>query len=152
MAELPLILKPLRPTGRGWVQWPWFQPAGHPRPYAIERWYNRGQEVQACSAIEVIRPEGAADVRPEYHVSVSGVLHGSDRPYRCSDSRARWVLKQFRLDGWFEDNHVPHGIVRNFWRPVAESQVGEVCACVEREPAVREMKGDYVWRDAPEHS
>lgn len=149
MADVPLIVHPLRPAGGGWVQWPWYQPAGYARPYAIERWYNRGQEVQAVSAIEIVLPEGAKEGRPEYHISVSGLAHGAERPYRCSDSRARWVLKQFGLEGWFEDNHVPHGVVRNWWRPVAEPKVGEICACVESEPTMREMKGDYVWRGAP---
>ena len=41
LRKVPLIVQPLRPTGTGWVQWPWFQPAGYAQPYAIERWYNR---------------------------------------------------------------------------------------------------------------
>jgi len=147
--ESQLIIKPLRPRGHGWVQWPADTSAWDAKPYAIERWYNRGQETQVFSAVEVILPEGARETRPEYHVSVSGLKHGAAENYRCSDSRARWVLKEFGLDGWFEDNHVPHGLVRNFWRPVADPLVGDVCSCVESEPAVREMKGDYVWRDAP---
>ena len=147
--EIQLIIKPLRPQGPGWVQWPVDTSAWDAKPYAIERWYNRGQETQVLSAVEVILPEGARETRPEYHVSVSGLKHGATKNYRCRDSRARWVLKEFGLDSWFEDNHVPHGLVRNFWRPVADPQVGDVCSCVESEPAVREMKGDYVWRDAP---
>lgn len=149
MSDTPLIVKPLRPQGGGWAQWPWYQPAGYARPYAIERWYNRGQEVQAVSAIEVVKPEGDAEARPEYHVSVSGLKHGADKIYRVSESRARWVLKEFGLEGWFEDNHVPGGLVRNYWRPVAEPHVGEVCACVAEEPTMREMNGDYIWRGAP---
>lgn len=142
----PLIVQPVRPKGGGWMQWPYVAPPGYSRPYAIERWYNRGQETQILTAIEIVLPEGAKEGRPEYHVSISGLKWLDERPYRCSDSRARWVLKQVGLDGWFEDNHVPHGIVRNFWRPVAEPQVGDVCPCVGEEPAMREMKGDYVWR------
>jgi hypothetical protein len=147
MAE-ELIIKPPRPTGGGWVQWPWIQPAGYSRPYAIERWYNRGQEMQVLSAVEVVKPEGAA-ARPEFHISVSGLEHQALVPYRCSDSRARWALKAFGFEGWLEDNHVPGGLARNFWRPVADPLVGEVCPCVATEPAIREMQGDYVWRGVP---
>lgn len=53
----------------------------------------------------------------------------------------------FQLDnGWEEDNHVPYGIARNFWRPLAENLVGIECKCKEEEPAIVEDKGDYVWR------
>lgn len=147
--DVPLIVKPLRPNGPGWEQWPADTSRWPAQPYAIERWYNRAHETQILSSIEIILPEGARESRPEYHISVSGLKHLATKNYRCSDSRARWVLKQIGLDGWFEDNHVPHGLVRNFWRPVGEPHVGEVCPCVNEEPAVREMKGDYVWRGAP---
>jgi hypothetical protein len=43
-------------------------------------------------------------------------------------------------------NHVPSGRVRNFWRPVADHLSGYECPCVADEPAIREDKGDYVWR------
>ena len=45
-----------------------------------------------------------------------------------------------------EDNHVPGGFVRNFWRPVADRFSGYECACVATEPAIVEDKGDFVWR------
>lgn len=143
---VPLIVQPLRPRGDGWEQWEVDVSRWPSKPYAIERWYNRGQEVQVMSAIEMILPEGAREGRPEYHISVSGLRHGAPDFYRCSDSRARWALKQFGLEGWFEDNHVPGGRVRNYWRPVADPVVGEVCPCVDEEPAMLEMKGDYIWR------
>lgn len=144
-----LIVKPLVPRGRGWVQWVFEYPAGHyVTPYAIERWYHRGQETQVLSAIEVVPNAVETDVRPEYHLSVSGVKWMATKNYRCSDSRARWVLKEFGLEGFFEDNHVPGGLVRNYWRPVADSLVGQVCPCVDEEPTMREMQGDYVWRGA----
>lgn len=151
MSEVALIVHPLRPRGGGWVQWPTDTSGWETQPYAIERWYNRGEETQILTAIEIILPEGSTETRPEYHVSISGLKYGASKNYRCSDSRARWILKQFGLDGWFEDNHVPDGLVRNYWRPVAEPKVGEICACVEHEPAMREMQGDYVWRGAPDN-
>lgn len=146
---LPAIVSPLRPRGRGWTQiavdtslWP-------RQPYVIEGWRNRVHEVQVFSAVESVRPEGETEPRLEYHISITGYNDEKSKGYRCSASRARWVLREFGLDGHFEDNHVPHGIVRNFWRPVAEPLVGQVCPCVDEEPAMREMKGDYIWRGAP---
>lgn len=64
MADIPLIVKPLRPKGGGWVQWPWHRPEGYERPYAIERWYNRGQE--------------ESDNRPAH-----SVMSMSDRAFWC---------------------------------------------------------------------
>jgi hypothetical protein len=45
-----------------------------------------------------------------------------------------------------EDNHVPGGFVRNFWKPVAEKLIGHVCPCKDNEPEMAENKGDFVWR------
>lgn len=39
----------------------------------------------------------------------------------------------------------PNGIVRNYWRPIAEN-LSPVCHCVETEPKIVEDKGDYIWR------
>ena len=93
------------------------------------------------SAVEVAKDADNIDRGPEYHISIS-----KDGRRRCTRSEAIQVLKQFNLDGAEEDNHVPYGIVRNFWRPVAENLVGLECACKKDEPAIVEDKGDYVWR------
>ena len=66
---------------------------------------------------------------------------------RCSSTEARWVLVQFGVEGALEDNRVPGGLVRNFWRPVADHLVGRDCLCVA-DDAIREDKGDFVWRAA----
>jgi hypothetical protein len=97
------------------------------------------------SAVEFI-DDGKVD-GPEYHLSISR-QHRTLGMRRCSSVEARWVLVQFGLDGALEDNHVPHGLVRNFWRPVADPMVGRECLCVEDENAIREDKGDFVWRAA----
>ena len=86
---------------------------------------------------------GEIDVGPEYHLSIS--LSGQ----RCSTADAVWVLAQFDLSDAKEDNHVPSGNVRNFWRPVADKFSGYECPCQESEPAMREDKGDFVWRGVP---
>ncbi|HZF28716.1 MAG TPA: hypothetical protein VE907_06345 [Gammaproteobacteria bacterium] len=145
---LPLIVKPFRPLTGGWepVEVAW--PRDRRQRYVIEKYYNRGQELQVITAIEMVEPDDLV-VRPrraEFHVSVSGLKWMAPAPYRVSDSRARWAMKQFGYAGYTEDNHVPGGIARNYWRPVDDHFQGEVCKCLEREPTMREMKGDYVWR------
>lgn len=55
------------------------------------------------------------------------------------------MLKQFDAIGFTQDNHVPSGKVRNYWRPIAEN-ANPVCHCVESEPKITEDKGDFVWR------
>lgn len=70
----------------------------------------------------------------------------SESVRRCDSTEAKWVLNQFGLDGAEEDNHVPYGKVRNFWRTVAAPLIGLDCACKEEEPAFVEDKGDFVWR------
>jgi hypothetical protein len=81
------------------------------------------------------------------HISISKQLPNGTGG-RCDSNEAKCVLVQFGLDGAEEDNHVPHGIVRNFWRPLADRLVGLECPCKENEPEIREDKGDIVWRPA----
>jgi len=96
------------------------------------------------SAVEVAKDEpGAEHIGPEYHVSIS------KRAQRCSSQEAKWVLKQFNMEDAEEDNHVPNGKVRNFWRPVSDRLSGYQCPCKDSEPAITEDKGDYVWRGIP---
>ena len=95
----------------------------------------------AISAVEVPNIEaGSEPLGPEYHLSIS------KSGKRCSSGDAQWVLKQFGMEGATEDNHVPHGFVRNFWKPVAESKIGYECPCIDNEPAIKEDKGDFIWR------
>lgn len=134
------IVEVLRPKGKGWVEIP------------LNKRYSLGYPSRAfrfagicvISAVEVATEPGM-DKGFEYHISISKqFLDG--RKGRCDSTEAKWVLDQFGLDGAEEDNHVPHGFVRNFWRPVANSLVGIECPCKESEPEIREDKGDFVWR------
>lgn len=137
------VIKPLRPTGPGWeCLGPVVIRAGYP----CDRWHHRGTHLNVMSAVEVAADKDGIDRGPEYHVSISRWDWERGKPVRCSSADARWVLQQFQLDGAEEDNHVPSGVVRNFWRTVAEPLVGLECACKADEPAIREDKGDYVWR------
>jgi hypothetical protein len=136
------IIKPKRPTGDGWRRATSWQPAPElaAMGYPVEAWAHRNG-LFVLSAVEVTEVEpGSEELGPEYHISVSKMGQ------RCSSAEALWVLAQFDLVDATEDNHVPSGRVRNFWRPVADRLSGYTCPCQGNEPAIREDKGDYVWR------
>lgn len=140
------LTKCLAPKGSGWREIPVRSGAfGYP----ARCFFYDAQSLAAISAVEVA-DDGKIDKGPEYHISISkqSVLG----PYRCDTNEAEWVLRQFGLDGAEEDNHVPDGVVRNFWRPVANKLIGLECDCKAEEPAIRENKGDFIWRPAPESS
>ncbi|GAB1836995.1 hypothetical protein U2261_19075 [Achromobacter xylosoxidans] len=137
------IIQPKRPKGAGWTEVP--RSAIPARILAfgfpIAAWLHEASGLYVLSAVEVAVPEpGEPALGPEYHLSVS--LSGE----RCSAADAAWVLDEFDLIDAKEDNHVPSGRVRNFWRPVADRWAGYECPCQENEPAMREDKGDFVWR------
>jgi hypothetical protein len=137
----PSIIQPKLPTGPGWRRATWWvcPPQLAELGYPVEAW-EHVDGLFALSALEVAHDPGQPDLGPEYHLSVS--LNGQ----RCSAADALWALGQFDLADAKEDNHVPSGRVRNFWRPVADSLSGYECACVDDEPAILEDKGDFVWR------
>lgn len=136
------IIKPKKPSrGRTWalaLDWicpPELKALGY--PIAPFRHIESGLFV--LSAVEVAI-EGGKNTGPHYHLSIS--LSGR----RCTSADALFVLQSFCLEDALEDNHVPSGRVRNFWRPVTDAQSGMECPCVKTEPAIKEDKGDYVWR------
>lgn len=135
-----------RPRLPGWREIPTDElPAGRAGA-PIRAFFHDELSLAVLSAVEFI-DDGKVD-GPEYHLSISR-QHRTLGTRRCSSNEARWVLKQFGIEEATEDNHVPHGLVRNFWRPVADFMVGRECLCVEGEPAIVEDKGDFVWRAAP---
>lgn len=140
------ILTPRRPTGGGW------QDCGDIRvqmrsAYPVSMWWHEEHQLKVFSAVEVAYDgPGSIEKGPEYHLSMSKALPTGE-PSRCSLAEAMWVLAQFGLDGWEEDNHVPNGVVRNFWRPIAENLVGIECECKETETLV--VEGDYEHRPLP---
>lgn len=140
------VIQPLRPKSAEWMLW---ESGDLVRMgYACERWYNERAKLQVLSAVEVAVDKDGISRGPEYHISISKLNFDKarPRPRRCDSSEAAWVLRQFGLEGAEEDNHVPGGVVRNFWRTVAEPLVGLQCQCKAEEPAIREDKGDFVWR------
>ncbi len=140
------IIHPRRPSGSGWRKGPPV-PARYTLGYDAEAWIHPLHNLRVISAVEVVTPEpGGEALGPEYHVSVSKGGNPDGSPARCSSEEARWVLSEFALEDAEEDNHVPNGRVRNFWRAVADKFSGYECLCKDAEPAIREDKGDFVWR------
>lgn len=136
------IIKPKRPATPGWRRAAWWTcpPQLAELGYPVEAWEHPHTGLFALSAVEVVAEAHGPDLGPEYHLSLS--LNGG----RCPSCDALFVLNAFGLVDAKEDNHVPGGFVRNFWRPVADNLSGYECKCVDEEPAMREDKGDFVWR------
>lgn len=113
------IIQPKRPASAGWRRATWWQcpPGLAALGYPVVAWEHAQSGLFALSAGE-----------------------------RCSSADAVFVLAAFDLSDAKEDNHIPNGKVRNFWRPVADHLSGYECPCVEQEPAMVENKGDFVWR------
>lgn len=145
------VIKPLRPFNQGRTEW-FRDDAIHPEliraGYPIERWLHYATNIQVLSAVEVATDKDGSSNGPEYHISVSKMTWpcGFFKPARVDTNEAKWTLAEFGLDGAEEDNHVPNGIARNFWRPVASGLIGKECRCKAEEVVIRENKGDYVWR------
>lgn len=132
------IIKPKHPQGRGWTRLATpaaFDNGGYPAAC-----WRHESGIIGISAVEVSGDQGEAS-GPVYHLSIS-----APGPSRARRQEANWTLRQFGLDGAEEDNHVPGGVVRNFWRPVAENRIGMECPCKAAEPVMREDKGDFEWR------
>jgi hypothetical protein len=147
---VPSVVQPLRPRDQGRTKW--FRDlniaAGLIRAgYPIERWLHCATDIQVLSAVEVATDKDGSSNGPEYHISVSRAVYVPKfHAVRIDTNAAKWVLAEFGLDGAEEDNHVPGGVVRNFWRPVASGLVGKECRCKAEEVVIKEMKGDFIWR------
>lgn len=140
------IVRVLRPKGGEWTE-----VNADARKYTMgfpARAYLHRDGLFVISAIEVAKDADGIERGFEYHVSISRPVRPGQTS-RCTSNEAKWVLRQFGLDGAEEDNHVPNGKVRNFWRAVGAPLIGLECACKDDEPAIAEDKGDYVWRGAP---
>ena len=136
------IISVPRPRLAGWREVP---TDGIPTKGPKRAFFHDASSLAVISAVEFI-DDGKVD-GPEYHLSISR-QHRTLGTRRCSSTEARWVLVQFGVEGAVEDNHVPGGLVRNFWRPVADHLVGRECLCVADENAISEDQGDFVWRAA----
>jgi hypothetical protein len=134
------IVQPKEPTGSGWkhAAW-WVKPKQLDLGYPVKA-FEHISGLFCLSAVEVADEEGQPKLGPEYHLSISNMGN------RCTSAEASFALNAFGLNDAKEDNHVPNGKVRNFWRPVADHLSGYECPCVDHEPAIKEDKGDFIWR------
>lgn len=137
------IIKPKSPKGDGW-KYCGKTPDLTGNGFEITTWYYPEQGFFVLSAVEVAHDPNDIEKGPEYHVSVSN--RKTRTPVRVDRNGARFVQKAFDMEDAIEDNHVPYGVVRNFWKPVNENLVGHVCPCQDEEPAMVEDKGDFIWR------
>lgn len=133
------IIKPKEPKGAGWIH-RGLAPTIYTLGYEGHQWFYPEQGIAVISAVEVASDPGDIEKGPEYHVSIS--KNGG----RCTRNETKFVQKVFDMQDSDEDNHVPGGFVRNFWKPVAENLIGHVCPCKDHEPEMAENKGDFVWR------
>ena len=142
MIAVDSLIQPKSPNGTGWRKAKWWvcPPQLAELGYPVVPWEHAASGLFVLSAVEVASEPDKPALGPEYHLSVSN--NGA----RCTTSEALWVLNAFGVADAKEDNHVPSGRVRNFWRPVADGLSGYECPCVNDEPAIREDKGDFVWR------
>lgn len=142
------VIKPLRPLRQGRTQWQEREvDLRYHRGYPVERWFHITTDIQVLTAVEVAHEKDGTTPGPEYHLSMSRAIFLPQFTIERIDTEsAKWVLAEFGLNGALEDNHVPFGKVRNFWRPVAEPLVGRECPCNAEEVVIRENRGDFVWR------
>lgn len=141
------IIQPLAPTGQelihGWLSYGDVRAAMR-SPFPVTAWEHPALRLFVMSAVEVATDTDKVSRGPEYHISISKQLQRGI-PTRCSKEEGEFVLRVFGgLDGWEEDNHVPNGQVRNYWRAVAEPMIGRGCACKETETVI--VEGDYEHR------
>lgn len=136
MSSVISIIQPKQPQGTGWVEQ---DASALQSPYPLKAWAHECG-LFCLSAVEVANEVGQPELGAEYHLSIS--MNGQ----RCTSAEASFALNAFNLNDAKEDNHVPSGKVRNFWRPVADHLSGYECPCVNDEPAIKEDKGDYIWR------
>lgn len=142
MIAVDSLIQPKAPMGAGWRKAAWWvcPPQLAELGYPVVPWEHMASGLFALSAVEVTSEPDKPTIGPEYHLSVSN--YGA----RCTASDALFALNAFGLSDAKEDNHVPSGRVRNFWRPVADNLSGYECPCVNDEPTIREDNGDFVWR------
>lgn len=131
------VIQPKKPKGKAWT---FLGPINLDNRYDSFAW-EHDSGITVISAVEVAYDENDIEKGPEYHISIS-----KGRNVRCDRNESKFVLKEFDMLDADEDNHVPNGFVRNYWKPVNENLIGHICPCKDTEPAIKENKGDFVWR------
>lgn len=144
--EVPSIIQSLKPVQNqsDWVQID-LPMSNFRESITATAWLHKAGFF-CISAVEHASEGEPIDKGAEYHLSFS--KRAVQGIFRCDTNEVNQCLRDFAMGGAEEDNHAPYGKVRNFWRPVNENLIGLVCPCKDDEPAIRENKGDYVWRPA----
>ena len=126
--KLRLIRRPKSGTWseKGWVE------------VANGLMFENAMGVRAISAVQMV------DGKPQWQVSFSHM--GARIPSGWMEA----LLKQWDIEEFDEDNHVPNGKVRNYWKPF-DSLTPTVCPCKDKEPPTEE-EGGYVWRPDSQES
>lgn len=131
------VVQPKKPSGSKWVQLDYQGFTGYP----TMMFRHKTSKLCVISAVEVASDAPGHEPICSYHISMTKNGKRRTRP-----EETRFILRAFDMEDANEDNHVPGGIARNFWRPVNDNMADHVCPCQDSEPAIREDKGSFVWR------
>ena len=130
-------IQPKKPSGPKWKQVPYESMTGYP----ALMFFHKPSKILVISAVEVASDAPGEEPICSYHISMTRNGKRRTRP-----EETRFALRAFDMEDSNEDNHVPFGLARNFWRPVNDNMADHVCPCQDTEPAMVEDKGSFVWR------
>lgn len=130
------IIKPKKPLFPGWS----YNGAPLKSGYPHAAYFHEKTRLCVISAVEVADGILVNEAIPQYHLSMSKWTPAGN--IRCSAAEALWILQQFDLEDALEDNH--SGLIRSWWRPVADKLAGKDCECKASETAI--VEGDFEWR------
>ena len=137
MESVISAVQPKKPSGSKWKRLSYKNLTGYP----TQMYFHKPTKLCVISAVEVASHAPGLEPICTYHVSMS-----KNGKYRATPEETRFVLRAFGMEDASEDNHVPGGIARNFWRPVNDNMADYVCPCQDSEPAIKEDKGSFIWR------
>lgn len=139
-----IIVKPLRPKDQ--INWSLVRSDLSILGIPAELWiYNNAPFLKVISAVEPVGTGHGEDRSLHYHVSISRGHYGQ-YPLRATSNQAKQAVIAFGIQDGEEDNHVPDGVVRNFFMSVNEEVRGIPCECVGTEIEMSLDKGDFIWR------
>lgn len=128
---------PKRPWRSGWQRLPSLRDR-----IELHRWWHARERLLVVSSAPVAEFRG--ELRPQWQVSASKVFVGGHER-RPTDDEVAFVLREFRIVGAEEDNHMP-GLARHFWMLCDLAPGDEMgCECKEGEETVVEPDG-FKWQ------
>ncbi len=130
-------VQPKKPSGSRWKKLDYKGITGFPTCM----YFHKPSKICVISAVEVASDGPGLEPICSYHISMT-----RNGKRRTKPEETRFALRAFDMQYSNEDNHVPGGIARNFWRPVNDNMADHVCPCQDSEPAIKEDKGSFIWR------